>query len=152
MGEKRKGKKRQRRQKKKKNGKTREGSRSPWHMTVNIFLGKLLNIFFKSLLRGKKKKSKLFFFLSNFAGVNWVNGNNLSGNFWKKGNFHDQFLTVWKQCMLLDSKLALYNKVSTKATDLLIYCFRSCRILQFNEIPRNKRIDINSAYYVVGTA
>ena len=31
-------------------------------MTVNIFLGKLLNIFFKSLLRGGKKKSKLFFF------------------------------------------------------------------------------------------
>ena len=59
---------------------------------------------------------------------------------------------TFSQCMLLDSKLALYNKVSTKATDLLIYCFRSCRILQFNEIPRNKRIDINSAYYVVGTA
>ena len=34
-------------------------------MTVNIFLGKLLNIFFKSLLRGGKKKSKLFFFWQN---------------------------------------------------------------------------------------
>ena len=53
--------------------------------------------------------------------------------------------------MLLDSKLTLYNKVSTKATNLLIYCFRSCRRLQFNEILRNKRIDIKSAYYVVGT-
>ena len=31
-------------------------------MTVNIFLGKLLNIFFKSLLRKKKKKKQTFFF------------------------------------------------------------------------------------------
>ena len=31
-------------------------------MTVNIFLGKLLNIFFKSLLRKKKKEKANFFF------------------------------------------------------------------------------------------
>ena len=61
-----KGKKRQRHQKKKKNGKRREGCRPPWHMTVNIFFWKkLLNLFFKSLLRGKKKSKLNYLFLQN---------------------------------------------------------------------------------------